>query len=100
MHEIVQEIKNLSIGFTSKKGEQISILKNINTVIKKGETVGIVGESGSGKSTLALAMMGYVKNGLYTITGECLYQSNDILKMQNRESVSYTHLTLPTSSWV
>ena len=85
MHEIVQEIKNLSIGFTSKKGEQISILKNINTVIKKGETVGIVGESGSGKSTLALAMMGYVKNGLYTITGECLYQSNDILKMQNRE---------------
>ena len=66
MHEIVQEIKNLSIGFTSKKGEQISILKNINTVIKKGETVGIVGESGSGKSTLALAMMGYVKNGLYT----------------------------------
>ena len=65
MNEIVQEIKNLSIGFTSKKGEQISILKNINTVIKKGETVGIVGESGSGKSTLALAMMGYVKNGLY-----------------------------------
>ena len=60
MHEIVQEIKNLSMGFTSKKGEQISILKNINTVIKKGETVGIVGESGSGKSTLALAMMGYV----------------------------------------
>ena len=35
MHEIVQEIKNLSIGFTSKKGEQISILKNINTVINR-----------------------------------------------------------------
>ena len=85
MQQVVQEIKNLSIGFTSKKGQQISILKNINTIIKKGETVGIVGESGSGKSTLALAMMGYVKHGLYTISGECLYQSNNILKMKNRE---------------
>ena len=27
MQQVVQEIKNLSIGFTSKKGEQISILK-------------------------------------------------------------------------
>ena len=70
MQQVVQKIKNLSIGFTSKKGEQISILKNISTTIKKGETVGIVGESGSGKSTLALAMMGYVKHGLFTISGE------------------------------
>ena len=85
MQQVVQEIKNLSIGFTSKKGQQISILKNINTKIKKGETVGIVGESGSGKSTLALAMMGYVKHGLYTISGECLYQSINILKTKNRE---------------
>ena len=66
MENIVQKINNLTIGFTSQKGEQISILKNISTSINKGETVGIVGESGSGKSTLALAMMGYVKHGLYT----------------------------------
>ena len=51
MKNNIQEIKDLSIGFTSQKGE----------------TVGIVGESGSGKSTLALAMMGYIKNGLFTI---------------------------------
>ena len=61
MDSAVQTINNLTIGFTSQKGKQISILKNISTTIKKGETVGIVGESGSGKSTLALAMMGYVK---------------------------------------
>ena len=59
----IQEIKNLSIGFKSQKGKQISILRNITTNIRKGETVGIVGESGSGKSTLALAMMGYIKHG-------------------------------------
>ena len=74
MEEIIQKVKNLSVGFISQKGNEISILKNITTNIKKGETVGIVGESGSGKSTLALAMMGYVK------------------------PVSYTHLTLPTKA--
>ena len=47
MKNNIQEIKNLSIGFTSQKGEQISILRNITANIKKGETVGIVGESGS-----------------------------------------------------
>ena len=57
MKNNIQEIKNLSIGFESQKGNQISILRNITTNIKKGETVGIVGESGSGKSTLALAMI-------------------------------------------
>ena len=85
MENIIQSIKNLSIGFKSKKGDEISILRNVTTNIKKGETVGIVGESGSGKSTLALAMMGYVKPGLYTIKGECLYKSSNLLKMKNRD---------------
>ena len=48
MKTSVQQINNLTIGFQSQKGQQISILKNINTTINKGETVGIVGESGSG----------------------------------------------------
>ena len=42
MTEIIQKVKNLSIGFKSKKGEEILILRNISTNIKKGETVGIV----------------------------------------------------------
>ena len=85
MIEIIQKVKNLSIGFKSKKGEEILILKNITTNIKKGETVGIVSESGSGKSTLALAMMGYVKQGLYTVGGECEYNNNNLLEMKNRD---------------
>ena len=85
MDEIIQKVKNLSVGFKSQKGNEISILKNITTNIKKGETVGIVGESGSGKSTLALAMMGYVKQGLYTMGGECIFNSSNLLNMNNRE---------------
>ena len=85
MEEIIQKVKNLSVGFKSQKGHEISILKNITTNIKKGETVGIVGESGSGKSTLALAMMGYVKQGLYKMEGECIFNSSNLLNMNNRE---------------
>ena len=85
MTDIIQKVKNLSIGFRSKKGEEILILKNISTNIKKGETVGIVGESGSGKSTLALAMMGYVKHGLYIIGGECHFNSSNLLKMKSKD---------------
>ncbi len=85
MVNIIQSVKNLSIGFRSKKGKEISILRNVTTNIRKGETVGIVGESGSGKSTLALAMMGYVKQGLYTIEGKCLFESFNLLKMKNRD---------------
>ena len=67
MSEIIESVKNLSIGFNSQKGKQISILRNVSTNIKKGETVGIVGESGSGKSTLALAMMGYIKQAYFLL---------------------------------
>ena len=41
MSEIIESVKNLSIGFNSQKGKQISILRNVSTNIKKGETVGI-----------------------------------------------------------
>ena len=51
----------------------------------RGETIGIVGESGSGKSTLALAMMGYVKHGLFTMGGECLFDTSNLLNMNNKE---------------
>ena len=85
MSEIIESVKNLSIGFNSQKGKQISILRNVSTNIKKGETVGIVGESGSGKSTLALAMMGYIKQGLFPLKGECLFKSEDLLKMSSRQ---------------
>ena len=35
MENAVQIINDLTIGFNSKKGEQISILKNITTKIKR-----------------------------------------------------------------
>ncbi len=53
------QVKDLSIGYTSRAGDTLPILRNIDLSLHEGDTIGLVGESGCGKSTLALAMMGY-----------------------------------------
>jgi len=42
------ELRNVSFAY-----EDVTILKNINLTIRKGQTVALVGSSGAGKSTLA-----------------------------------------------
>ena len=61
------QIRDLSVGFTSRAGKVMPVLRNIELSVSEGETIGLVGESGSGKSTLALAMMGYLKRGLHVL---------------------------------
>lgn len=58
--------------FTRKKTiEPIHALKNINLVIKKGETVGVIGKNGAGKSTLLklIAGVSYPTLGKLTVNG-------------------------------
>ena len=81
MSEIIQNVKNLSIGFKSKKGEEILILRNISTNIKKGETVGIVGESGCGKTTLGRLVMGLIPR----TEGSIEFDGMDISNMKRKE---------------
>nr|WP_172686118.1 cysteine peptidase family C39 domain-containing protein [Staphylococcus epidermidis] len=64
-------LKNVSFGFD----DQISIFKNVNFEIKKGEKVAIVGNSGSGKSTMLNILL-----GLYTCSGQIIYGYNNFRK--------------------
>ena len=52
MNNLLVEVKNLSVGYTSRSGVTLPILRNIDLSFGKGETIGLVGESGCGKSTL------------------------------------------------
>ena len=81
MRESLVQVKNLGIGFTSRAGVTVPILRNIDLAIGKGETIGLVGESGCGKSTLALAMMGYLKSGLHVLEGESLFRGVNVFDM-------------------
>jgi iron complex transport system ATP-binding protein len=48
---IILKTDQLSIGYTSKKKQNI-IASNINISIKKGQLIGLIGANGIGKSTL------------------------------------------------
>jgi peptide/nickel transport system ATP-binding protein len=52
----ILEVNNLTIEFTTERGT-VTAVKDINFVLRKGETIGIVGESGSGKSVTSLSIM-------------------------------------------
>jgi peptide/nickel transport system ATP-binding protein len=79
------EIHDLSIGFASRSGAVLPVLRNVDLTVVKGETVGIVGESGSGKSTLALAAMGYMKGGLRVLGGTAKFRGQEVFGLHGRE---------------
>ena len=67
------EVKDLKKSYTSKK-KDISVLKNVNFSINKGEIVAIMGKSGVGKSTLLSILAGLEKpdNGVYLFNNEII----------------------------
>ena len=81
------QIQNVSKWYGS-----FQVLTDCTTSIKKGEVVVVCGPSGSGKSTL-----------IKTVNALEAFQKGDIvvdgisLSSPKTDSVSYTHLTLPTN---
>ena len=69
-NEVLLDVQNITINFGSGK-DKFKAVDDVSFKIYKGETFGLVGESGSGKTTIGRAI-----------------------------TVSYTHLTLPTTSRV
>ncbi|WP_424946659.1 dipeptide ABC transporter ATP-binding protein [Candidatus Spongiihabitans sp.] len=78
------QVKDLSVGFTSRAGSTLPILRNIDLSLRTGDTIGLVGESGCGKSTLALAMMGYLKTGLRVLGGESDFKGHNVFDLDHK----------------
>lgn len=79
------EVKNLQIQYETEDGI-VKALNNIDLSIEEGKTLGLVGETGAGKTTLAKGIMRIIPQPPgKIISGEILYQGQDLLKMSMAE---------------
>ena len=85
MSEKLVDIRNLTVGYHTKYGRLVHVLRNVDLQIEPGETLGLVGESGCGKSTLGQAMMGFLRSGSKILGGQVLYQGLDMFNLSSRE---------------
>lgn len=78
------KLENVSYQYPSNKKW---VLKDINLIIKQGETLALVGENGAGKSTLIKLILGFYKptRGRILIDGKDL---NDIDKQSYQKKIS------------
>lgn len=71
-------LQGIAKGFSTDKGK-ISILKDLNLHVEKGQSLSILGPSGSGKTTLLSILSGLdaPDNGEVVIKGESIHSMNE-----------------------
>jgi peptide/nickel transport system ATP-binding protein len=84
MTEPILEIKDLKVHFPTDDG-LVKAVDGVSLTLSPGETLGVVGESGSGKSVTFLTVMGLVTKKDARITGEVIFQGQDLLKLPPEE---------------
>ena len=84
MSEIVLEVSNLKVEFSTDDNKIIKAVDGISFELRRGQTLGIVGESGSGKSVTSLAVMGLIPPEKVTV-GEIWFQGRDGQKVNLRQ---------------
>ena len=63
------KIKNLEIGFETKKGKSVRLHHSLNFELTKGQFISILGPNGAGKSTFLRTILAYQK----TLSGDVYY---------------------------
>lgn len=71
----------ISVDYPNHPG----VLRGVSIEIHPGEIVGLVGESGSGKSTFALALLRLLSRKGARISGEVIFEGEDLLKKSESE---------------
>ena len=80
------QVKDLSTHFVSARGTRVvRAVNEVSMTLDAGETLGIVGESGSGKTTLALTLLRLLPPAARIVSGEILFEGEDLLKKSDRE---------------
>jgi peptide/nickel transport system ATP-binding protein len=82
--EPLLEVKDLKVHFPTDDG-LVKAVDGVTYSLAPGETLGIVGESGSGKSVSSLTVMGLITPKQANISGEVIFQGQDLLKLPKEE---------------
>src|SRR5690554_4663408 len=77
-------IRDLTISFGKKK-KLLEVIHAISFDVFENEIVGVVGESGSGKSVTSLAVMGLLPSKNTQVSGEILFESENILNADTKK---------------
>ncbi len=80
----ILECRNLCISYFTRSGE-IPAVRDFNLTLMPGEAHGVVGESGCGKSTVALAIMNYLGRNGRIVSGEILFEGQNLATLSNKE---------------
>ena len=91
------DLKNIAVSYGDN-----TVLENLNLYINEKEFITLLGPSGCGKTTTLRAIAGFVKpdSGDIIFEGERINDLPPHKRRVNTISVSYTHLTLPTTERV
>lgn len=77
-------MSEVNVGFFTGSSI-INAVDNVSLHINKGEVFGLVGESGSGKTMTALSIMRLVPPPGRIISGEVLFEGNDLLAISEKQ---------------
>jgi oligopeptide/dipeptide ABC transporter ATP-binding protein len=72
------EVKDLSVFFRMREGEDFYAIRDLSLSIARGETLGVVGESGSGKSLTSAAIMGLLPANA-DVSGSIRFLGEDLI---------------------
>ncbi|HZN52527.1 MAG TPA: ABC transporter ATP-binding protein [Methylomirabilota bacterium] len=86
MSEPLLQLRQLSTHYVSARGTRVTrAVDEVTLSLDQGQTLGIVGESGSGKTTLALSLLRLLPPAARFVSGEILFEGQDLLKKSEAE---------------
>jgi peptide/nickel transport system ATP-binding protein len=79
------EIRDLRVDAFFPNSGWRTVVKNFSLSVDRGEVVALIGESGGGKTTVGLCALGYARPGMRIVSGEILFDGEDILRYSDEE---------------
>jgi oligopeptide/dipeptide ABC transporter ATP-binding protein len=81
--EPLLSVRGLTVTMPSVEGP-VTVVKDLDLQIGRGQALGLVGESGCGKSTTLLSILGLLPRGASVVGGEVRLEGHDLVGLDER----------------